>query len=147
MDKPHTPSSVPIDRVILSEGDPLEARIFTTLFRYDGSNDHRREEEWVHVIEDKEGRCFPNVPTSSEWETTYEGAVLRCRRDPKDTRSSTWELRVRRDVAPVYVHMLSINEYYCDDATWDDGINERRKYVYAVRVDVGALSGDAHLNV
>ena len=139
MKREHTPSGVGISRVIQADTDPIEASIFTSWYIRDGSHDHYREGTSVHVIEDRDGKCFRNVALSEEWTTICEGVELRRRfPDPKDKNSTTWDLRVRRDVAPIYVHILSLEESYCDDGYFGDHASRSSSFVYAYKLDAGA---------
>jgi hypothetical protein len=116
-----------------------EASIFTSWYAKGGSHDYYKEGRSVYVIEDRDGKCFRDVPFSEEWTTICEGVELRRRfPDPKDKNSTTWDLRVRRDVAPIYVHILSLEESWCDDASFGDNSSRSSVFVYAIRLDVGA---------
>lgn len=107
MSDERTPSGIAVGRVIRAETDPLKASISTSGYTRDGSHDHYREGTSVHAIEDKDGKCFSGVPRSKEWVTICAGVEVRQRYpDPKDRNSSIWDLRVRRDAAPIYVHIL-----------------------------------------
>jgi hypothetical protein len=139
MKREHTPSGVVISRVIQADTDPIEASIFTSWYIRDGSHDHYREGTSVHVIEDRDGKCFRDVPLSEEWTTICEGVELGRRfPDPKDRNSTTWDLHVRRDVAPIYVHILSLEESWCDDAGFGDDSSRSSSWVSAIKLDVGA---------
>ncbi len=134
-----TPSGVSVDRVILSKEDPLVAEIHTGGFIRSGSHDHSRAGTSVHAIEDRNGRCFRNIPISNTWTTVCDGVEVRYRQPvPGDLESSVWEVRVRRDAAPIYVHILSMEESWCDDSRFDDGTSHSESFVYAVGIDVAA---------
>jgi hypothetical protein len=91
----------------------------------------------VHVIEDKDGKCFRDFPLSEEWTTIFEGVELRLRYpDPKDRNS--WDLRVRRDVASIYVHIPSLEESWCDDAGFGDESRRSSNWLSSIKLDVGA---------
>jgi hypothetical protein len=49
-----------------------------------------------------------------------------------------WDLRVRRDVAPIYVHILFLEESWCGDAGFDDNSSRSSSFVYAIKLEVGA---------
>jgi hypothetical protein len=131
-----TPSGVSVSRMILSQDDPLLAEIATSGYTRDGSHDHYRSGTSVHTIEDRLGNCHREIPFSNEWATVCDGVEVRHRHPvPNDRDSSAWDVRVRRDVAPVYVHILSMEESWCDDSTFGDGTSRSESFVYAIGID------------
>jgi hypothetical protein len=136
-----TPSGVSVSRMILSREDPLHAEIHTGGHIRDGSHDHYRAGTSVHVIEDRNGTCFRDIPMSATWATVCDGVEVRHRYPvPGDRDSSAWDVRVRRDAAPIYVHILSLEESWCDDSSFDDGTSHSESFVYAIGIDVEAPS-------
>lgn len=134
-----TPSGVVVSRVILSAEDPLRAEVSTSGRTRDGSHDHYRSGTSVHLIEDKDGTRFRGVPMSATWASVCEGVQARHRYpDPNDRDSSVWEFRVQRHVAPIYVHILSLEEYWCDDSAPGDDTSRSESFVYAVQIDAGS---------
>jgi hypothetical protein len=139
-----TPSGVRVSRMILSQEDPILAEIATGGYIRDGSHDHYRSGTSVHVIEDKNGACFRKVPFTSEWATVCDGVEVRHRYPvPDDRDSSAWDIRVRRDAAPIYVHILSLEESWCDDSSFGDGTSRSESFVYAIGIDAGVPSDPA----
>jgi hypothetical protein len=134
-----SPSGVAVSRVILSPEDPLLAEIPTGGYTRNGTHDHYREGTSVHLIEDRNGNCFRDFPMSPTWATVCDGVQVRHRYpDPDDRNSGVWELSVRRGVAPIYVHILSMEEYWCDDSVFGDDSSRSESFVYAIGIDVGA---------
>jgi len=136
-----TPSGVVVSRVILSAEDPLHAEVSTSGHTRDGSHDHYRAGTSVHLIEDKDGTRFRDVPRSATWVTVCDGVQARRRYpDPNDRDSSVWEFRVQRHVAPICVHILSLEEFWCDDSGPCDDTSRSESFVYAVQIGAGAPS-------
>jgi hypothetical protein len=134
-----TPSGVVVTRVIRSAEEPIRAEISTGGCTRDGSHDHYRSGTSVHAVEDRSGTCVRSIPMSDTWTAVCDGVELRHRYpDPNDRNSSMWELRVRRDATPVYVHILSMEESWCDDSGFGDGSSRSESFVYAVCIDAEA---------
>ncbi len=139
-----TPSGVPVSRVVLSHEDPLVAEISTGGSIRSGSHDHYRAGTSVHAIEDRSGTCFRNIPMSDTWTAVCDGVDIRHRYPvPGDRDSSAWGVRVRRDVAPIYVHILSLEESWCDDSRFGDDTSHSESFVYAVGIAAAASSDPA----
>jgi len=136
-----TPSGVSVSRVIRSQEDPLLAEISTGGYIRSGSHDHYRSGTSVHAIEDRLGTCVCSIPFATEWETVCDGVEIRHRYPvPDDRDSSAWDVRVRRDAAPIYVHILSMEESWCDDSSLGDGTSRSESFVYAIGIDAGVPS-------
>ena len=108
-----------------------------------GSHDHYRSGTSVHAIEDRHGKVFRDIPfAATAWETVCDGVEVRHRYPVPDDRDyGAWDVRVRRDAAPVYVHILSMEESWCDDSSFGDGTSRSESFVYAIGID-GTLEPD-----
>jgi hypothetical protein len=138
MTNARTPSGVSVSRIVYSQDDPLLAEISTSGYMRSGSHDHYRSGTSVHAIEDRLGQCFRRVPFASEWATVCDGVDIRHRYPVPDNRDhSAWDVRVRRDAAPIYVHILSLEESWCDDSSFGDGTSRSESFVYAIGIDAG----------
>jgi hypothetical protein len=134
-----TPSGVPVSRVIRTPGDPLVAEISTGGEIRSGTHDHYRSGTSVHLVEDRNGTCHRRIPLSADWAAVCDGVEIRHRYPvPDDRNSSAWDVRVRRDAAPIYVHILSMEESWCDDSSFGDGTSRSQSFVYAIGIDVEA---------
>jgi len=134
-----TPSGVSVSRVILSQEDPLLAEINTSGCIRSGSHDHYRSGTSVHAIEDRLGTCVRNIPFATTWATVCDGVEVRHRHPvPNDRDYGAWDVRVRRDAAPIWVHILSLEESWCDDSSFGDGTSHSESFVYAIGIDGGA---------
>jgi hypothetical protein len=142
MAESRTPSGVVVTREIHSSDDPLRAEISTGGYMRDGSHDHYRRGTSLHAIEDRTGTCHQNLSYAGAWTEVCDGVEIRHRYpDPNDRNSGAWDLRVRRDAAPVYAHILWLEESWCDDSGLFDGTSRSESYVYAIRIDAASPTG------